>query len=136
MFELYIERACDNGVVQVCFAVSEEVFEFIQLQLAENKLDFSYAPNLEVILASLDIQANCSEIRKCLGCTNVHVLSWHTFLSIASVDEKREAQQGILNVLSKEVGLNFKKEYAGLVGACEIYQMPEWSEDAEPTFSM
>lgn len=136
VFESYIERTCGNGIVQACFAVSEEVFKSIQLQLGENSLNFSYAPNLSAILSPLDMQANCSEIRKCLGCTNVHVFSWHTFLPIASVDEEREAQQGILDVLSKEVGLNFKKEYAGLVGAFEIYQMPEWSEDAEPPFSL
>lgn len=136
VFDTQIERACDNGIVQVCFAVSEEIFKSIQLQLAKNKLDFSHAPNLEKTLSPLKIQANCSEIRKCLGCTNVYVLSWHTLLTVAGVDEEREVQQGILDTLSKEVRLNFKKEYAGLVGAFEIYQMPEWSEDAESPFSL
>ena len=135
-FETYIERTCDNGIIQVCLAVSGEDFNSVQLQLAENKLGFSFATNLEQILSPLVIQANCSEIRKCLGCTNVHVLSWHTFLPIASVDEEREAQQGILDALSKEVGLDFRKEYAGLVGAFEIYQMPEWAEDAESPFCL
>lgn len=135
-FETFIERTCENGIVQVCFAVSEEIFKSIELQLSESKLSFSSVPDLEQLFSPLEIQANCSEIRKCLGCTNVRVLSWHTFLSVAAIVAEREVQQEILDTLSKEVGLNFKKEYAGLVGAFEIYQMPEWSEDAEPPFSL
>ena len=137
LFEPYLERVCENGIIQICFAVSKEAFDSIQIQLAENSLDFSFVSNLTKALPpQIHIQANCSEIRECLGCTNVQVLSWHTLMPIAEISEKREVQQGVLDTLSKETGLNFKKEYAGLVGAFEVYQMPEWSEDADSPFSL
>lgn len=136
IFEPYIERVLENGIVQACFAVSEEQFCTIKSHLAQNILCFSSIPNLEKVFSQIEIRANCFEIRKCLGCTNVQVLSWHTFLSPADISADKELQKGILETLSKEVGLNFRNEYAGLCGAFEVCHMPEWSEDAEPPFSL
>jgi len=136
VFEPYMERTLDSGMIQVCFAVSEEQFCTIQSYLYQNKLYFSCVQNLEKIFSQIEIQANCFEIRKCLGCTNVQVLSWHTFLSVADISADKKFQKSIFETLARETGLDFKKGYAGLLGAFEIYQMPEWSEDAEPPFSL
>lgn len=135
-FEPYIERALENGAIQACFAISEDQFCAIQSQLTQNKLCFSCVKNLEKTFPQIEMRANCFEIRKCLGCTNVQVFSWHTFLSIADISADKEFQKGIFESLSKEIGLDLKKDYAGLLGAFEIYHMPEWSEDAEPPFNL
>lgn len=60
--------------------------------------------------------------------------SWHTLLPVSTILADRDAQLALLDTLRDEVGLDFLGNYAGLLGAFEIYNMPTRSEEAEPLY--